>query len=107
MTYTPSLQRFSNGYFLFGDARVIEYEEDYPVLANDTYEHLADRVARPLFKIGGSYYWPKGEAAVPPDVVAVPEGTLNRDEADEVLVARRETAYDLTEKGVVAPPRRV
>lgn len=107
MTYSPSLKRFSNGYFLFGDARVIEYEEDYPVIANDTYEYLADRVARPLFKVGESYYWPKGEAAVPPDVVAVPEGTLNGANSDEVLVAKRETAHNLSEKGVVAPPRGV
>ena len=105
--YHPSLEEFSNGYFLFSDARVIEYDEDYPVVANDTYEYLADMVARPLLKIGGAYYWPKGEASVPPDVVAVPEGTFSKGAGDQVFVAKRETAHDLSERGVVSPPRRV
>lgn len=104
MTYHPSVERFSEAYLLFSDARVIEYPSEYPVIANDTYEYLNRHVSRPLLKIGGSYFWPKSERTVPPDVVAVPEGTLDDAAGDEVLIATDRQAEELMLSGSVMRP---
>lgn len=106
MNYTPLLQQFSDSYYLFSDARVIEYGEDYPVVANDTYEFFNERQHEPLMKVGNSYVWPKGERTVPPDVVAVPEGTVDAPEHAEVLVPNYDTTEQLIETGAVHRPKR-
>lgn len=107
MTYTPSLQQFSDAYYIFSDARIIEYDEDYPVVANDTYDYINRHIARPLFKIGTSYMWPKSEASVPPDVIAVPRGSVEDADKAEVLVPSYKTCEQLVRNGTVERPSRV
>lgn len=106
MKYKPSIDEFSTGYFIFSDARVVEFAGDYPVIASDTFEYVNQLVPRPLLKIGNSHYWPRPEKTVPPDVVAIPEHDRANDSDEEVLVAKEGTCDDLVLSGTVQPPER-
>lgn len=104
MTYTPSIDGFSDGYFLFSDARAVPFSGDYAVIAHDTFDYLTRFAPEPLLKVENQHYWPQPEHSVPPDVVGVPDdGRASSSEAP-VLMARPDTCDDLILAGAVAPP---
>lgn len=105
MAYSPQIERFSEGYLLFSDARVIEYPYNYPVMASDTYEYLNRHVSKPLLKIGGSYFWPKAEFTVPANVIAIPDGIIDDEAGDEVLIAKDRQAEELMLSGSIMDPQ--
>jgi len=100
--YRPSIDNFSDSYFIFSDARVVEHNRDYTIIANDTYDYLSRVSSEPLLKVGTEHVWPRGENAVPPDVVAVPRRASRS--SDHVLVAKPETRDELVDSGAVGFP---
>jgi len=98
--FRPSVEKFSDSYYLFSNARIIEHPKEYSIIARDTYRELDRLLDDPLLKVSGAHFWPEPQHAVPADVVVVPEGTVGGDD-DTVLLAKKETKADLQQQGVV------
>lgn len=98
--FRPSVERFSDSYYIFSNARIIEHPRDYAILARDTYQDLDRMLDEPLLKVSGTHFWPEPEGAVPADAVVLPEGMAD-DADDAVLLAKKETKADLRRQGVV------
>jgi len=91
MTPTNSLNDWSAGYFITTEqVRLVDWDKDYPVMSFEMAERLSYEDNPIVIKANSRHYYPKIEASVPTDVIAVPDNPeMQRDE--NVLVAKPET----------------